>query len=87
LRHGNFAALGRELCREPLYNGVKTGSPDMGYVGGVDRGIRARHMKLIVKLLFVVAVLGLAGLTGFAYLTDLAPEQQTVTQPVILDAR
>jgi hypothetical protein len=43
-------------------------------------------MKLIVKFLFVVAVLALAGLSGFAYLADLAPEQETVTQPVILDA-
>jgi hypothetical protein len=43
-------------------------------------------MKLIVKLLFVVALLALAGLSGFAYLADLAPEQETITQPVILDA-
>lgn len=43
-------------------------------------------MKLIVKLLFVVALLGLAGLSGYAYLADLAPEQETITQPVILDA-
>ncbi|MFN3823953.1 MAG: hypothetical protein ACK4GW_13785 [Pseudorhodobacter sp.] len=44
-------------------------------------------MKLIVKLLLVLAVLALAGLTGFAYLTDLAPDQGTVTQPVILDGQ
>ncbi len=44
-------------------------------------------MKLIVKFLFVVALLALAGLSAFAYLTDLSPEQEPVTRPVILDAQ
>lgn len=40
----------------------------------------------IIKLLFVLAVLGLAALAGFAYLADLGPEQSQITVPVTLDA-
>jgi hypothetical protein len=40
----------------------------------------------IVKLLLVLAVLGFLGLTGYAYLADLSPEQQQMTVPVTLNA-
>ena len=43
-------------------------------------------MKLIIKGLLVVVVLGLIGLTGFAYLADFTPSQTVVTKPVVLDA-
>lgn len=44
-------------------------------------------MKLIVKMVLVIAVLGLAGLTGYAFLADFAPEQGVVTKPVVLDGK
>jgi hypothetical protein len=43
-------------------------------------------MGRIIKALFVLAVLGSAGLTGFAYLADLGPEQGEVKVPVTLNA-
>ncbi|MFE3836985.1 hypothetical protein [Pseudogemmobacter sonorensis] len=44
-------------------------------------------MRTLIKLVFVLAVLGLAGLSGYAYLADLSPTQTQVTKPVVLDAR
>lgn len=44
-------------------------------------------MKLIVKLLFGLVILGLLGLTGYAYLGDLSPEQRQIEQPVVLDGQ
>lgn len=41
-----------------------------------------RMAKLVLLLVFV----GFIGLTGYAYLGDLSPEQREVTQPVTLDA-
>lgn len=43
-------------------------------------------MGRIIKALFVLAILGFIALTGYAYLVDLAPEQNEVTKPVVLDA-
>ncbi|MDP4031619.1 MAG: hypothetical protein Q8P60_01985 [Pseudorhodobacter sp.] len=43
-------------------------------------------MGRIIKLLLGLAVLGFLGLTGYAYLGNLAPTQTQVTQPVTLDA-
>lgn len=40
----------------------------------------------IIKLLFLLAVVGLVALTGFAFLGDLDPEQSLITVPVTLDA-
>jgi len=40
----------------------------------------------LVKLIFVLAVLGFIGLTGYAYLADLAPDQGQITVPVTLNA-
>ncbi|MFT7060194.1 MAG: hypothetical protein ACJASV_002711 [Pseudorhodobacter sp.] len=42
-------------------------------------------MKLILKGVVVLTILGLIGLTGFAYLADLSPVQNEVTKPVVLD--
>lgn len=42
-------------------------------------------MIRLLKLLFVLAVLGFAALAGYAYLGDLSPEQDDVTVPVTLD--
>ncbi|WP_413873497.1 hypothetical protein [Albidovulum sp.] len=41
----------------------------------------------ILKLLFLLAVLGFAGLAGYAYLGDMAPEQSEVRTPVQLDVQ
>lgn len=42
-------------------------------------------MMRLIKLVLVLAVLGFVGLTGYAYLVDLAPETQQITQPVTLN--
>ncbi|MES2667557.1 MAG: hypothetical protein V4712_15800 [Pseudomonadota bacterium] len=43
-------------------------------------------MGRIIKALLLLAVIGMIGLTGFAYLTDLAPAQSDITKPVSLNA-
>lgn len=40
----------------------------------------------ILKAMVVLAILGFAGLTGYAYLADLTPGQTQVTVPVTLNA-
>lgn len=39
----------------------------------------------LIKAVFVLAILGFAGLAGYAYLADLSPASSEVTQPVTLD--
>lgn len=41
-------------------------------------------MVRILKLVLVLAVLGLAGLTGYAFLGDLSPKKTSVEEPVTL---
>ncbi|MEK6217123.1 MAG: hypothetical protein N2B03_07895 [Boseongicola sp.] len=41
-------------------------------------------MLRILKLLFVTAVLIAAAVVGYAYIGDLSPEQQDVSEPVDL---
>ncbi|MEF3047651.1 hypothetical protein [Pseudotabrizicola sp. L79] len=40
----------------------------------------------LFKLVFVLVVLGGIGLTGYAYLADLSPQQEQITVPVTLNA-
>lgn len=40
----------------------------------------------IFKVLLFLVVLGFIGLTGFAYLGDLSPDQSEVREPVELNA-
>ncbi|MDF0602240.1 hypothetical protein P1J78_15985 [Psychromarinibacter sp. C21-152] len=42
-------------------------------------------MRLVIKLILFLLVVGAVGLTGYAYLGDMAPDQQDVSEPVILD--
>lgn len=42
-------------------------------------------MRVIFKLIVILALLGGLGLVGYAYLGDLSPDQRDVTQPVVLD--
>lgn len=42
-------------------------------------------MRRLIKAVFVLAVLGFVGLTGYAYLADLAPQSSEVKVPVILN--
>ncbi len=53
----------------------------------LGRGQKGDGMKLIFKGVVFLVVLGLIGLTGFAYLGDLSPQQQIVTKPVVLDGQ
>lgn len=43
-------------------------------------------MGRIIKALFLLAILGFIGLTGYAYLADLSPAQGEVKVPVTLNA-
>ncbi|MFN7223492.1 MAG: hypothetical protein ACK4MS_05710 [Paracoccaceae bacterium] len=43
-------------------------------------------MGRILKAVVVLGILGFAGLTAYAYLADLSPNQTEVTVPVILNA-
>jgi len=43
-------------------------------------------MVRLIKVVLVLVILGFAGLTGYAYLADLAPEPRAMTQPVTLNA-
>jgi hypothetical protein len=43
-------------------------------------------MMRLIKVLFALALLGLAGLSGYAYLADLSPVQTEVRKPVVLNA-
>lgn len=45
----------------------------------------ARQMGRIFKAVLVLAILGFAGLTGYAYLADLSPTQAEVKVPVTLN--
>lgn len=42
-------------------------------------------MIRLLKLLVILAAIGFIGLTGYAYLGDLSPQQSDVTVPVTLD--
>lgn len=43
------------------------------------------RMIRLLKLLVVLAVIGFAALTGYAYLADFSPQQGEVAVPVTLD--
>lgn len=43
-------------------------------------------MMRLIKALFALAILGFAGLAGYAYLGDMTPEQTEIRQPVVLNA-
>ena len=42
-------------------------------------------MKILFKLILILVVLGAIGLAGDAYLGDMSPTQEDISQPVILD--
>lgn len=44
-------------------------------------------MLRILKVIFLLAVMGFAGLAGYAYLGDMAPERGEVRTPVELDVQ
>lgn len=43
-------------------------------------------MMRLIKAVLVLVILGLAGLSGYAYLADLSPDQTEVRMPVVLNA-
>lgn len=44
-----------------------------------------QDMWRLIKILFVLLVLAGLGLVGYAYIADLTPEQETVSEPIMLD--
>lgn len=44
-------------------------------------------MFRLLKFLVILGVLCALGVVGYAYLGDISPEVQTVTEPVSFDAR
>ncbi|MDZ4136265.1 MAG: hypothetical protein U1D06_11850 [Paracoccaceae bacterium] len=42
-------------------------------------------MVRLLKVVFVLIVVGLAALTGYSYFGDIAPPTGEVTKPVVLD--
>ena len=44
-------------------------------------------MSRIWKAILVLLLLGILGLVGFAYVGDLTPERNDVSQPVTLDVK
>jgi hypothetical protein len=55
--------------------------------GILGLGQESDSMKLIVKGIAILVVLGMIGLVGFAYLGDLSPNQTVITKPVVLDGQ
>jgi hypothetical protein len=47
---------------------------------------KGNRMGRIIKALVVLVIFGFVGLTGYAYLGDLAPSQGEVKKPVVLNA-
>lgn len=47
---------------------------------------KGKAMGRIVKALVLLVIVGFIGLTAYAYLGDLSPEQTPVTKPVVLNA-
>lgn len=43
-------------------------------------------MGRIIKALILLMIAGLLGLSAYAYLGDIAPEQTEVSKPVVLNA-
>jgi hypothetical protein len=49
-------------------------------------GTEGQDMGRIIKIVVVLVIFGFIGLTGYAYLADLTPEQTPVSTPVVLNA-
>jgi hypothetical protein len=47
---------------------------------------KGKAMGRIIKVLVVLVIFGFIGLTGYAYLANLTPQQGEVRKPVVLNA-
>lgn len=47
---------------------------------------KEKNMGRLIKVVFVLAILGFAGLVGYAYFGVQEPTPREVTKPVVLDA-
>jgi hypothetical protein len=54
-------------------------------MAGREQPAKGQQMFRLIKAVLVLAVLGLLGLTGYAYLGLQAPEKQDVRVPVTLN--
>jgi hypothetical protein len=68
----------RDLGPNASYNSQKAGTAGPGQGQG-------KPMWRLFKALFWLAILGFAGLVGYAYLADYAPERREISAPVPLD--
>jgi hypothetical protein len=69
--------------KRPVINRPRTAEGGMELVAGAERLFR---MLRFLKVILVLVVLIASAVIGFAYLGDLSPQQQDVSQPVTLDA-
>ncbi len=42
-------------------------------------------MLRVIKLIFVLGIIGFAALSGYAYLADISPDLRTVSETIELD--
>lgn len=74
MRAGTTEVPDRDQSHLPWRKGIK------------DRQEKDKGMGRIIKALVLLLILGLIGLTGYAYLVDLTPPRTEVRMPVVLDA-
>ena len=53
---------------------------------GPEQRQKGNAMGRLFKFILILIVLGALALVGFAYFTDLSPDQTPVSEPVQLDA-
>lgn len=79
---------GVKFRKRPYIFGQASAAAPQGAGGGKDNTRHRAKSKgktmRAIKVILVLAVLGFAGLVGYAYLGDLTPPTAAVSQPVAL---
>ncbi|WP_163887124.1 hypothetical protein [Aliiruegeria sabulilitoris] len=74
----NYLPQWREIPRDAMYKIARRSHE------GAGKESRQEMWRLIKLLFFLVVIAGI-GLVGYAYIADLTPTQQRVSEPVTLD--